>query len=107
MPLRHLIAAILLALSAPLSLADSPPETLEQALTAMLKQDYGVALNILRPMATRGHAEAQYYLGHLYRDGNGVERSDKLAHDWFVKAAAGGHATAGYQVRLIEIESRR
>jgi TPR repeat protein len=104
---RLFIAVLVCTLAAPVAQANDSAQSLDKALAAMLKQDYGLALNILRPMATSGHAEAQYYLGYLYRSGSGVARDDKQAHDWYLKAAAGGHATAAYQARLIELETRR
>ncbi len=41
----------------------------------------------LTKMAQQGDAEAQYRLGKLYRDGDGVHPSDKDAEDWFHRAA--------------------
>lgn len=38
-------------------------------------------------MAQQGDAEAQWRLGKLYRDGDGVPQSDKDAEDWFHRAA--------------------
>jgi len=41
----------------------------------------------LTKMAQQGDAEAQWRLGKLYRDGDGVHPSDKDAADWFHRAA--------------------
>lgn len=38
------------------------------------------ALKIWKPMAERADASAQWLLGHLYDDGNGVERSFKMRY---------------------------
>ncbi len=41
--------------------------------------------------AYRGDAQAQYELGDLYYDGQGVEQSDAQALEWYRKSAAQGH----------------
>jgi len=41
----------------------------------------------LGKMAEQGDAEAQWRLGTLYRNGDGVRQSDTDANDWFLRAA--------------------
>ena len=60
--------------------------------------DYATALRELRPLAEQGHAVAQYNLGLLYANGQGVPKDDGQARQWYEKAAAQGRADA--QVNL-------
>ena len=47
-------------------------------------------------LAEQGHADAQYQLALLYRNGMGVPQSDKTSIKWGIKAAEQGHARAQY-----------
>jgi TPR repeat protein len=49
-------------------------------------------------LAKQGHAVAQYNLGLLYANGQGVPKDDAQARQWYEKAAVQGHADA--QVNL-------
>ncbi len=60
--------------------------------------DYATALREWQPLATKGHAVAQYNLGLLYANGQGVPKDDAQARLWYEKAAVQGHADA--QVNL-------
>ena len=44
--------------------------------------------------AAQGFAEAQFNLGNLYENGNGVAQDLKAAAAWYAKAAASGHLNA-------------
>jgi hypothetical protein len=46
--------------------------------------------------AEQGHLNAQYWMGILYRAGEGVEGDDAQAVYWFRKASEQGHANATY-----------
>lgn len=45
-----------------------------------------------------GEAEAQYLLGAMYFDGQGVEQDRCLATLWFDKAARRGHGQAQFRM---------
>ena len=62
------------------------------------RHDYATALREWQPLAKQGHAVAQYNLGLLYANGQGVPKDDVQARQWYEKAAAQGHADA--QVNL-------
>ncbi|MCY4659089.1 MAG: hypothetical protein OXF93_04645 [Acidobacteria bacterium] len=47
-----------------------------------------------RRAAERGHAEAQYHLGLMYLNGQGVRHADDAAAHWLREAADQGHALA-------------
>jgi len=48
----------------------------------------------LGKMAQQGDAEAQWRLGTLYRDGDGVQQSDREAVEWFQRAGEQKYAPA-------------
>lgn len=50
-------------------------------------QDFSLAARWCKEAAERGHTEAQFYLGQLHRDTNGVPQSFLEAHKWFNLAA--------------------
>ena len=49
--------------------------------------DYAAALGHWRPLAEKGHADAQAALGYMYWNGQGVTQDDATATDWYLRAA--------------------
>jgi len=60
--------------------------------------DYATALRESQPLAEQGNALAQYQLGLLYDNGQGVRKDDTQARQWYEKSAEQGYAEA--QVNL-------
>ena len=56
----------------------------------------------LRKGADAGNALAQYALGKLYRDGDGVTKDKEKAAEWFGKAADQGHKEAKMDLELLK-----
>ena len=54
-------------------------------------QGHDAGLNALTQLAERGHADAQYRLGTMYKEGRGVPQDDGRACQWYAKAAAQGY----------------
>ena len=71
---------------------------LEKGLTAAKSGDYATALQEWTPLAKQGNASAQYNLGQMYRDGEGVPKNDKTAVKWYALAAEQGVADAQYSL---------
>lgn len=63
-----------------------------KGVTAYESDDYVAALKELKPLATKGHAQAQNYLGVMYFKGYGVTKDVQVAFKWFNRAAEQGHA---------------
>lgn len=68
--------------------------TLADALAALVVDDYATAAQILRPLADRGDADAQYELANLHDSGFGVPQDDLYAAELMLKAAEQGHGKA-------------
>jgi len=67
----------------------------DAGLDAYGSGDYATALREWRPLAEQGHAGAQYGLGLMYYNGEGVVQDDPTAHMWLDMAAANGSEDAG------------
>ena len=72
----------------------NPGEQYKQGMAHYDNEDYEQAFECLSKAAEGGHAEAQYYLGKLYDDGDGVERDNVQAAAWYNKSAEQGNADA-------------
>ncbi len=71
----------------------------DDGMEAYQRQDYVTALRLWRPLAAElgyahGLAAAQYNLGLMYQDGQGVQQNYSLAVNWYWLAAAQGHGRA-------------
>ena len=81
-------------------------EALEQATTALDKGDYATALPRLHELADQGNARAQFKLGKLYDDGQGVAQSDAEALKWYRLSAGQGEADAQYSLGVMHFVGR-
>jgi len=70
----------------------------QAGMDANKRGDYATALREWRPLAEQGHAAAQYSVGLLYANGQGVPKDDVQARQWYEKSATQGRADA--QVNL-------
>jgi len=66
----------------------------QEGIDAYAKGDFAVALKKLQPIAEHGNAQAQLYLGMMYRQGKGVQQDDKQAGLWWNKSAEQGNMEA-------------
>ena len=64
----------------------------QKGVTAAQSGDYATALRELTPLAKQGDADAQYNLGLMYRNGQGVPQDYKTAVKWYRLAAEQGDA---------------
>lgn len=61
---------------------------------AGFSQDFNKAFEWYQKAASNGLAEAQYKLGMLFGNGDGVPKDSGKAFEWYLKAAMQGHAGA-------------
>ena len=59
--------------------------------------NYSEAMKILKKNSN--HSDAQYYIGLMYQNGEGVERDYKEAAKWFKRAADQGDTSAKVNLR--------
>lgn len=74
--------------------AGSAGADVKQGVDAWSRGDYKAAVEIWRPLAASGDADAQFNLGQAYKLGRGIPANLPNAIEWFRKAAAQGHSQA-------------
>jgi TPR repeat protein len=80
---------------------DAVQRVVEDASAAYEQGDYATAYRLIRPMAEQGYAKAQYNLGVMYHNGEGVPQDDAEAVKWYRKAAGQGLADAQYNLGVM------
>lgn len=96
LPVR-LLLSILLACAAWPAIAGP----LEDGLAAYKDDDYETALRLLSPLAEKGEAAAQWSLGIMYANGQGVALDSATGLSWLRKAAAQGYADAEFTLGVL------
>lgn len=89
--------AVAIAVTAP-ALAFGGVET---GIDAYSGGDYALAMHELQPLAEKGNADAEYYVGQMYENGQGVLKNEATALVWFLQSAGGGNAKA--QLLLVDV----
>ena len=93
---RLLLAASMCCLVAT---ANAAPK--DDAKAAYENGNYEQAFKVLRPLAAKGDANAQYNVGMMYDKGQGVAQSDQEALKWFRLSANQGLAQAQYNAGMM------
>lgn len=70
-------------------------------VAAYLGRNYEKAIGFWLPAAARGTPDAQFFVGGLFLDGNGVSRDLIQSHIWFTRSADQGHQRAREQLDLL------
>ncbi len=79
---------------------------LDEGVAAAKRGDYATALREWRPLAEQGNAKAQYNLGIIYLNGEGVPQDYAKAVGWWRKAAEQGHAGAQFNLGFMYYNGR-
>ena len=82
-------------------------ESLEKAIEAYDFKEYQEAAQWLRPWAEKGQVEAQYRLGTLNENGQGIAKNLEEAKRWYRNAAAQGHVRARRRLDALEGKTTR
>ena len=67
---------------------------IEEARDAMESNQFDKAMQMLRPAANAGNADAEELIGIMYAMGLGVTQADRRAFEWYLRSAMKGHAGA-------------
>ena len=65
------------------------------------RKDYKTAYKLWLPLAEQGDAKAQYNLGQMYYEGQGVPQDHKEAVKWYRLAAEQGDPDAEYHLDFL------
>ena len=87
--MRRIVSALLL-----LAASSSVAADFAAGVEAYERGDYATALREFRPLAEQGDAAAQFNLGLMYANGEGVPEDDIQAVFWWRQAAEQGDADA-------------
>ena len=105
--MRHLTATLYLTLAVLLGSAGMGwGADFQKGLDAVQRGDYTTALREWKPLAKQGVAFAQYNLGVMYANGQGVPQNYKTAVKWFRLAAEQGLALAQINLGLMYREGQ-
>ncbi len=88
--------------------AATPAETdgpAKPAMDAFQSGRHTKAIELAKPLADKGNAEALYLLGFAHETGKGVEASKEKAMEYYRKAAEGKHKDAVYRMSFILLAS--
>ena len=98
---RSVSAGLALALStgAPVNAA-----SLEDAVAAYRSADYTTAFQVYRSLADQGLAVAQFNLGLMYANGQGVSKDETEAMKWYRLPADQGRSDAQYQLEHLSYQ---
>ena len=78
----------------------------QAGMDAYQRGDYATALREWQPLAEQGQAVAQYQLGLLYANGQGLTKDDAKARQWYEKAAVQGHTEAQVNLGVLLMYAR-
>lgn len=73
-------------------------DALSDGLQAYEAGRFGQALQLLTPLAKQSNSQAQFRLGTMYYQGQGVPEDEKLAVYWLKRAAVQGHTGAMFEL---------
>ena len=74
----------------------------EKGFAAAKRGDFATALREFKPLAEQGHADALWFLGIMYRNGQGVPQDYKTAVKWLGLAANQGYPFASDKVEELQ-----
>jgi len=78
----------------------------QAGMDARNREDFAKAMREWRPLAEQGDARAQFYVGLLYENGDGVPTDYEKAREWYEKSAAQGDANAQFYLGLMSAFGR-
>lgn len=76
----------------------------EEGFLAYEQGDYATALKEMRPLAEQGNAIAQYSLGVMYHNGEGVAKDFREAERWYRRAAEQGYDLGQFHLAKLYLQ---
>jgi len=75
---------------------------IEDATNAYRRGDYKTAYQLIKPEAEKGGAVAQFILGFMYDEGQGIPQDYAEAAKWYRRAAKQGNKAAQHNLGLMD-----
>jgi len=92
--MRHLMDLLIRVFLCSVLLISATRADMDQGLMAYANGDFETAARVFSAMAAKGDKEGQYYMGLLYEEGQGVEKSYQEAVNNYSNAARQGFLDA-------------
>lgn len=92
--IKWILAALTLAVIGCGDQSQQDAASYKEGVDAYAQGNYAVALEKFKPLAEHDNMEAQFNLGVMYRQGQGVPQDHQNAVTWFNKSAEQGHVEA-------------
>ena len=106
-----LTASLQAAVSLPSDNSAAVPATVDgpakEAMEAFQAGRHAKGVELAKPLADQGNAEALYLMGLAHETGQGAEISKDLALEFYRKAAAAKHKDAAYRLSFILLASEK
>lgn len=99
--LKMVLVAVFLAVAGCGDQSQRDAASYQEGIDAYAKGNFAIALEKLKPLAEHGNAQAQFHLGMMYRQGNGLPQDNKEAGGWLNKAAEQGHVESQENLALM------
>lgn len=93
-------AIVALGLLMGLALVPRLAPSMEDGVTAYINRDFVKARTIFKAFADDGDPVAQFYLGDIYRLGQGTKKDEAKAFGFYKKGANGGSSEAQYALGM-------
>lgn len=103
--LQPLSAAVSLPSESTPAVAGEVKGPAKEAMDEFQAGRHAKALDLARPLAEKGNADALYLMGFAHETGNGVEASREKAIEYYHKAADAKHKDAVYRLSFILLAS--
>ena len=97
--MRNVLAGLLVLAM----LGGARAELPQEALYAIYLCDFDEAYNLIRQPADSGDPDAQYLLGRMYDNGDGVPRNGAEAAKWYRRAAELGNSRAQFELGQLHL----
>lgn len=98
---RIRLAALVLPAALLAGAAFAQSLALNDGMQALAQARFGEAVRVLGPLAQQGNPEAQYAIGTMYANGDGLPQDVARAERLFRAAAAQGHEKAREQIEFL------
>lgn len=79
---------------------DADADVIAKALAAYEAKNYRESMRLFLPLAEKGSAQAQYYVGRMYEKGQGVSKDEVQMKQWYQRSAESGYAPSQYRVAV-------
>lgn len=73
-------------------------DVFDDAMAAYGRGDFAQAADLLQSIAEKGNSTAQFNLGQMYEQGEGVDQNYQKAVKWYQRSASVGNGAAQYRL---------